>query len=134
MTRGHAQWWKRAAQSLSRAGLLWLALTAVALGSLVGSGPGFAPVARLVAASSVGTGKLKANGPEAPAIARGAIAHRALGPDANAKRIHSGGTPLGLVIADLAFVGALSAHPAVETDADRPAFTQSAFSARAPPA
>ena len=30
MLRDQAQWWRRAAGSLSRAGLLWLALTAVA--------------------------------------------------------------------------------------------------------
>ena len=134
MTKDHTQWWTGAARSLSRAGLLWLALAAVTLGSLVSSGTGLLPIARLVAASNVGTGKLKANGPDAPAIVRGVLAHRALEPDTKAKR-QTGGTPLGLVVADRGFSAPSSGYmPLLRADTHRPAVTQGAFSARAPPA
>lgn len=135
MTRDQDGSCRRAAQSLSRAGLLWLALTAVTLGSLVSSATGLVPIARWVAASTIGAGKLKANGPEAPSLVRGALAHRALRPDGEAKRIHTGGAPLGLVVADLALDGSASAYkPTLQTDVDRPSVKPSAFSARAPPA
>jgi hypothetical protein len=130
-------WWKRVAQSLSRTGFLWLALTAVALGSLVSTGSGLAPSARLLAASSIGTaGKLKVNGSGAPTVIPGELTHRALGPDSTeAKRVHAGGTPVGLSPA--AFVLFAFAH------ADRLGiasglvvldFKPGAFHARAPPA
>jgi hypothetical protein len=135
MTTERAYWWTRAAQTLSRAGLLWLALTAVALGSLVSSGSALAPSARLAAASSIGsTGKLKANGPGAPAVFPDELTHRAQGPDSEAKRIHGGGTPLGLTTAVLALSGPARADRPVVTDADKPAVRPAAFNARAPPA
>ena len=102
MTTDRAHWWTQAAKMLSRTGLLWLALTAVALGSLVSSGAGLAPSARLIAASNVGsTSKLKANGPASPTAVPGelspAVSHRAQGPDAAARRTLAGGTPVGLL-------------------------------------
>jgi len=133
MTRDEAQWWRRAAQSLSRAGLLWLALTAVALGSLISTGTGPAPSARLVTSSSIGsTGKLK--GPGATVVP-GELTHRVLGSDNEAKRVHAGGTPVGLLAAVLALSGPAHAHgQAVAPDLHTPAFQPSAFNARAPPA
>jgi len=133
MTRDQAQWWRRAAQSLSRAGLLWLALTAVALGSMVSSGAAPAPSARLVAASAV-TGKLKANGPGAPSVVPGHLTHRALGPDTDAKRVHAGGTPVGLIPTAFVLIGPESADKlSVLTDVDHLNIAPRAFSARAPP-
>jgi hypothetical protein len=136
MTKDQVQWWARAAQSLSRAGFLWLALTAVALGSLVSSGSALAPSARLVAASNIGSsGKLKVNGSGSASVIPGNLTDRAQGPDTEAKRIPTGGTPVGLIAAALAF-----ADPAgrdrldIPSDSDRPAFRPAAFNARAPPA
>ena len=130
-------WWRRAAQSLSRAGLLWLALTAVTLGSLVTAGTGLAPSARLTAASSIGTtGKLKANGSGAPTMMPGELTHCALGPDnSEAKRTHAGGTPVGLI--PTAFVLLDSGNDdrlAIASDLATPDFGPTAFQARAPPA
>jgi hypothetical protein len=136
MTKDQALWWKRAAQSLSRAGLLWLALTAVTLGSLVSTGAGPAPSARLTAASNIGTtGKLKANGSGAPTVIPGELTHRALGPENEAKRVHTGAAPAGLIPA--AFVQLDSTNGdmlATATDALTPDFKPGAFHARAPPA
>ena len=131
MTRDNSQWWRLAAQSLSRAVLLWLALTAVALGSLVSSGSALAPSARLVAASSVGsTGKLRANGPGTPAVVPGELTHRAQGPDT-----HAGGTPVGLVPTVVQASGPIHTDRLVAfADLNKPAFRPSAFNARAPPA
>ena len=137
MTRDQAPWWMRAAQSLSRAGLLWLALTAVALGSFVSTGAGLAPSARLVAASSIGsTGKLKANGSGAPTVIPGELTHRALGSDNNeAKRAHAGGTPIGLIpAAFVVFDFANTDRLAIASDAAAPDVKPGAFHARAPPA
>jgi len=135
MVRDQTQWWRRAAQSLSRAGLLWLALTAVALGSLVSSGAGLAPSARLVAASSIGsTGKLKANSPGAPSVVPGHLTHRTMGPDTDAKRVHAGGTPVGLIPTAFAISGPADAErAALPADADTPSVKPGAFHARAPP-
>lgn len=137
MTKGQAVWWKRAAQTVSRAGFLWLALTAVTLGSLVSAGAGLAPSARLTAASSIGTtGKLKANGSGAPTVILGELIHRALGPDSpEAKRVHAGGTPIGLVPAAfvlLDFAGSDSLG--IASDRVTPDVKPGAFHARAPPA
>jgi hypothetical protein len=137
MTRDQALWWKRAAQSLSRAGLLWLALTAVTLGSLVTAGTGLAPSARLTAASTIGTtGKLKANGSGAPTVIPGELIHRGLGPDnPEAKRVHAGGMPVGLI--PTAFVLLDSGNEdrlAIASDLATPDFSPTAFQARAPPA
>ena len=129
-------WWKRAAQSLSRAGLLWLALTAVTLGSLVTAGTGLAQSARLTAASSIGTtGKLKANGSGVPTVIPGEL-HRGLGPDnPEAKRVHAGGTPVGLIQAAFVLVDAASADRlAIASDLATPDYSPTAFQARAPPA
>lgn len=137
MTNGQALWWKRAAHSLSRAGLLWLALTAVTLGSLVSTGAGLAPSARLTAASSVGTtGKLKASGSGAPTVIPGELSHRALGPDGpEAKRVHGGGTPVGLKPTGFVPVDSANADKlALAGDAATPGFKPGAFRARAPPA
>jgi len=125
---------------LSRSGLLWLALTAVALGSLVSTGAGVAPSARLIAASNVGsTSKLKTNGPGAPTVVpgelSGAVSHRAQNPEAAARRILGSGTPVGLLATDVvtaARAGARAAPGAMAIDA--PAFRPRAFAARAPPA
>ena len=139
MTTDRALWWTRAAKALSRSGLLWLALTAVALGSLVSSGAGLAPSARLIAASHVGsTSKLKSNGPGAPTVVPGelsrAVSHRVQGPDTAARRILASGTPVG-VLATLAIaIPARADDPALATDIDAPAFRPSPFAARAPPA
>ena len=135
MLKGQTQWWRRATGSLSRAGLLWLALTAVALGSLVSSGAGLAPSARLVAASSVGsTGKLKANGPGAPSVVPGHLTDRAIGPDTDAKRVHAAGTPVGLIPTAFALAGSADAERiSLPSDADKPSFRSGAFQARAPP-
>src|SRR6185436_2601228 len=134
MTRDQARWWRRAAQSLSRAGLLWLALTAVALGSLVSSGTGLAPSARLVAASTVGSGKLKTNGPGVPSVVPGHLTHRAINPDTDAKRGHAGGTPVGLIPTTFALPGSADAErTALRAYSDRPSFRPGAFQARAPP-
>jgi hypothetical protein len=134
MTKDQAEWFRRAAQSLSRAGLLWLALTAVALGSLVSAGAGLAPSARLVAASTVGTGKLKANGPGAPTVIPGHLSSRAMGPDADAKRVHAGDTPVGLIPTAYALPGLADAERiTLPSDADKPSFRPRAFDARAPP-
>jgi len=140
MTLDRAHWWTRAAQSLSRSGLLWLALTAVALGSLVSSGVGVAASARLVAASSVGsTSKLKANGTGAPTVVPGelsqAVPHRAQNPEAAARRILAGGTPVGLLATQVIISPPARANntaPAMVIDA--PALGQSPFEARGPPA
>jgi hypothetical protein len=136
MTRNRAEWWKRAAQSLPRAGLLWLALTAVTLGSLVSSGTGLAPNGRLIAASSIGsTGKLKASGPGVPTVMPGELTHRAQGPDSDAKRAQAGGLPVGLIAAGLALSGTAHADRlGLLNDAEQPSFKARAFSARAPPA
>jgi hypothetical protein len=137
MTKDQALWWRRAARSLSRAGLLWLALTAVTLGSLVTAGSGLAPSARLTAASSVGTtGKLKASGSGAPIVIPGELIHRALGSDhPEAKRVHSVGAPVGLLPAALIlFVSASANRLAIGDDLAAPDVTPTAFQARAPPA
>ena len=137
MTKDPALWWKRAAQSLPRVGLLWLALTAVALGSLVSTGAGLAPNARLIAASSIGsTGKLKANGSGAPTVVPGELAHRALNPDhPEAKRVPAGGTPVGLVAASFVlFHPASTGRTAIANEPPTPDFKAGAFHARAPPA
>ena len=136
MTKDQAHWWRHAAQSLSRAGLLWLALTAVALGSLASTGTALAPNARLVAASSIGsTGKLKINGSGSATVVPGELTHRAVGPDTSAKRIHAGGTPVGLMAVGFAVVETADADRLpVTTAANEPLFKPSAFSARAPPA
>jgi hypothetical protein len=137
MTNGQALWWKRAAQSLSRAGLLWLALTAVALGSFVSAGTGLAASARLTAASSIGaTGKLKANGSGAPTVILGELIQRALGSDSpEAKRVHASGTPIGLIPAALVlFDSAGTDKLAIADDLATPDFSLAAFQARAPPA
>lgn len=133
MTTDRAHWWTHAAKMLSRSGLLWLALTAVALGSLVSTGAGIAPSARLIAASSVGsTSKLKANGPGAPTVVPGV--YRAQSPEAAARRIIAGGTPVGRLAAD-AFVTELARtdNVALGPVFDPPTFPPSAFAARAPP-
>lgn len=136
MTRGQAQWWRRAAQQLSRAGSLWLALTAVALGSLVSTGTGLAASARLVAASTVGsTGKLKANGSGIPTLGPVELIHRAQGPDTEAKRVHAGGTPVGLIAAGFVLIAFTNTDRlAIAKDATLPDFKSGAFRARAPPA
>ena len=136
MTKEQALWWRQAAQQLSRAGFLWLALTAVALGSLVSTGTGLAPSARLIAASTVGsTGKLKANGSGAPSVIPGQLADRGLTPDGDAKRVHAGGTPVGLIpTAFVLLVFADADRLAVFGDVAAPEFTSGAFQARAPPA
>jgi len=135
MTIEEARWWRRAAQSVSRAGLLWLALTAVALGSLVSSGAGLAPSARLVAASSIGsTGKLKANGPRAPSVVPGHLTHRSVGQETDAKRVHAGGTPVGLIPTGFVLADPENAdRPAVRANVHALNITPRAFSARAPP-
>jgi hypothetical protein len=125
---------------LSRSGVLWLALTAIALGSLVSMGAGIAPSSRLVAASNVGsTSKLKTNRPGAPTVVPGelsrAVSHRAQSPDAAARRILAGGTPVGLLAIEVAIsVPARSGDAALPTDSNAPAFARSPFRARAPPA
>jgi hypothetical protein len=139
MTTDPALWWTRAAKALSRGGLLWLALTAVALSSLVSSGAGLAPSARLIAAAHVGsTSKLKSNGPGAPTVVPGelsrAVSHRVQGPDTAARRILSGGTPIGLLATLSIAVPARAENPVPATDIDAPAFRPSPFAARAPPA
>ena len=136
MTKEQALWWRQAAQSLSRAGFLWLALTAVALGSLVTAGTGLAPSARLIAASTVGsTGKLKANGSGAPTVIPGQLADRSLTPDTEAKRVHGGGTPVGFIPTGYILLDSASADSsAISSDVATPEFTSGAFRARAPPA
>jgi hypothetical protein len=139
MTTDRAQWWTQAAKVLSRTGLLWLALTAVALGSLVSSGAGIASSARFVAASNLGsTGKLKANGPASPAAVpgelSGAVSHRAQGPDAAARRTLAGGTPVGLLATVAAIPAERTDQTAPATDVAAPASRPSPFAARAPPA
>jgi hypothetical protein len=139
MTTDRALWWTRAAKALSRSGLLWLALTAVALGSLVSSGAGLAPSARLIAAAHVGsTSKLKSNGPGAPTVVRGelsrAVSHRIQGADTAAWRILSGGSPIGVLATHAIAVPARTENPALATDIDAPAVRPSPFAARAPPA
>jgi hypothetical protein len=133
-------WWNHAAKMLSRSGLLWLALTAIALGSLVSSGAGLAPSARLVAASTPGSAsKLKTNGPGAPTVIPGelsrAVSHRAQSPEAAARRVLAGGTPVGLLAADaFLFAFARMDDVALGTIIDPPTFRPSPFAARAPPA
>jgi hypothetical protein len=137
MTRGQALWWKRVAQSLPRAGFLWLALTAVTLGSLVSTGTGLAPSARLLTASSIGTtGKLKANGSGAPTVMPGELTHRALGPDSlEAKRVHAGGMPVGLSpAAFVLFDSERTDRLAIASDLVVPDVKPGGFHARAPPA
>ena len=137
MTRDQAFWWKRAAQSLSRAGLLWLALTAVTLGSLVTAGTGLAASARLTAASSIGTtGKLKASGSGAPTVIPGELIHRALGPESTeAKPVHAGGTPVGLIPTAFVLLDSGNADRlAIASDLAMPDVSPTAFQARAPPA
>jgi hypothetical protein len=136
MTKEQAPWWRQAAQSLSRAGFLWLALTAVALGSLVSAGNGLAPSARLIAASTAGsTGKLKANGSGAPTVIPGQLADRGLTPDTEGKRVHAGGAPVGLIARAFVLLEYASADRlAVASDVAPPNFTSGAFRARAPPA
>jgi len=136
MTKDQALWWKRVAQSLSRAGLLWLALTAVALGSLVSTGSGLAPSARLAAASSIGTtGKLKANGSGAPTVILRELTRRALGPENEAKRVRAGVAPAGLIpTAFVPFDSTSGEEIATTSDIVMPAFKPGAFRARAPPA
>ena len=130
-------WWKRVARSLSCTGFLWLALTAVALGSLVSTGSGLAPSARLAAASSIGTtGKLKANGSGAPIVIPGEMIDRALGSDhPEAKRVHASGTPFGLIpAAFILFDPASADRLAIAGDLAAPDIRPAGFHARAPPA
>jgi len=140
MTKDQAHWWTRAAKMLSRSGLLWLALTAVALGSLVSSGAGLAPSARLIAASNVGsTSKLKTNGPSTPTVVPGelssTVSHRAQSPEAAARRILASGTPVGLLAAEAALFTPADAHSIPQAiAASLPVHRPSAFAARAPPA
>ena len=137
MTKGQAVWWKQAAQTLSRAGFLWLALTAVTLSSLVSAGSGLAPSTRRAAASSVGTtGKLKANGSGAPIVIPGELIHRGLGSDhPEAKRVHAGGTPVGSIPAGFILFDTASADRlAIANDPATPDFGSTPFQARAPPA
>ena len=140
MTKDQAQWWTRAATMLSRSGLLWLALTAIALGSLVSTGAGVAPSARLVAASTIGsTGKLKSNGSGAPTVVPGelsrAVSHRAQSPESTARRILASGTPVGLLATNAALF-ILARAPAVLSAIALapPDIRRSPFAARAPPA
>lgn len=136
MTKDQVQWWRSAARSLSRAGFLWLALTAVALGSLVSSGSALAPSARLVAASNVGSsGKLKVNGSGSASVLPGSLTDRALGSDTEAQRVHVGGTPVGLITSALALAAPAGRDRLeIPSNRDQPAFKPAAFNARAPPA
>lgn len=139
MATDRALWWTRAAKALSRSGLLWLALTAVALGSLVSSGAGLAPSARLIAASHVGsTSKLKSNGPGAPTVAPGessrAVSYRVQSSDTAARRSLASGTPIGLFATIAIAIPARADNPAPATVSDAPALRPSPFAARAPPA
>jgi len=138
MTTERANFWTLAAQKLSRTGLLWLALTVVALGSFASPGFGIATNARLVAASSVGTSKLKANSPAAPTVLPGelnrAVPHRAQAPDAAAKRTLAGGTPIAFIATEIDL--SAPARPdrvASAAVAVTPAWSPRAFDARAPP-
>jgi len=139
MTTDPAHWWTRTAKVLSRSGLLWLALTAIALSSLVTSGAGLAPSARLIAASNVGsTSKLKANTPGAPTafpgeLSRGVL-HRTQNSEAAARRILAGGMPLALLVTVAAIIPARADHAALATDSELPAIRPTPFAARAPPA
>jgi hypothetical protein len=133
---GH--WWTRAARKLSRGGLLWLALTAVALSSLVSSGAGAMAGGRLVTGLNLGaTGKLKANPPGAAAVlpkeANRPAPHEASHPEGDVKRAHASGMPTGLVVAsgeDVAAVGGGTECPASVAE---PELLARAFHARAPP-
>jgi hypothetical protein len=138
MTAEHASWWTRAAQNLSHRGLLWLALTAVALSSLATSGAGATAGARLVAAwSAAATGKLKANAPgtaaRLPYDANRTLPAQVHGPDGEAKRIPAGAAAVGLVITSASIV-----NPPAHEDVIGPTVAehrppQDAFQARAPP-
>jgi hypothetical protein len=140
MTLERAHWWTRAAQNLSRSGLLWLALTAVALGSLVSAGAGVAASARLVAASSAGsTSKLKANGPSVPMIVPGelsrAVPHRAQNPEAAVRRILAGGTPVGLLATHVIISPPAQANDTAPASViGAPTFRPTPYEARGPPA
>ena len=131
-------WWARTAKALSRNGLLWLALTAIALSSLISSGAGMTPNARLIAASNVGsTSKLKTNGPGAPTAVPGELSqtvlHRAHGPEATARRILEG-TP-GAVLTVFTTIAAMDTDRiALGRDGELPVSGPSPFAARAPPA
>jgi len=139
MKSEQAHWWTRAAQTLSRSGLLWLALTVVALSSVAGPGIGVATQARLVAPSSIGnTARVKANRPGAPTIVPGELSraapHRAQNPEVAGKRVLAGGTPVALIAVGVALSApARSDRAARAAIADTPASTPSAFDARAPP-
>jgi hypothetical protein len=108
MTIRQVHWWRRAAQNLSRRGLLWLALTAIALSSLANLGAGATASARLGAAlSAAATGKLKANTPGTPNVVPGeanrTLPQQAHSPDGDAKRIQLSVTPVTLAAQSVSF-------------------------------
>lgn len=139
MKIGRAREWKRTAQTLSRSGLLWLALTALALSSFLSAGASSMMSARLVAASNLGApGKLKPSGPAAPSIVPGevnrSLPHRAHGPDAGPERILGGGISIELVPASTASLDLFATPDATHLSSDRgPVILARAFEARGPP-
>ena len=138
MTSEHTNRWTRAAQNVSRRGLLWLALAAIAVSSLASAGAGATAGARLVAAwSAAATGKLKANPPGAlarlPSDANRSLPAQVHGPEGDAKRIHAGAIPAALAVGSVSVATATPDRDVpAPIHAERPS-TPSAFQARAPP-
>jgi len=135
MTSERAFWWSRVAQALSRGGLLWLAVTAVALTSFASAGAGGAASARMLAASPIG--KFKPNAPGAPTILpedSNRTNPQAQAPLGDAKRLDGTRLPPGLIPASAIPIWAVAredqaAIPHIPTAGSTPRF----FSARAPP-
>jgi hypothetical protein len=116
--------------------MLWLALTAIALTSLVGAGAGTAAGARVLAASAVA--KFKASAPGVPTTlpreSNRTLGPQAHGPDGDAKRIDSSRSPLGIVPAAV-IVSAIAGdqHLVEAPAAAAPPLPARPFAARAPP-
>jgi hypothetical protein len=138
MTYKHAHWWTRAAQNLSRRGLLWLALTAIALSSLANSSAGATAGARMVAAlSAAATGKLKASTPGTPNLApreaNRSLPQQVHGPDGDAKRGQPSAAPVGLVLESVSAAIAPRIETTSRTVLAVPAVRPRGVQARAPP-
>jgi hypothetical protein len=116
--------------------MLWLALTAIALTSLVGGGAGTAAGARVLAASAVA--KFKASAPGVPTTlpreSNRTLGPQAHGPDGDAKRVSSSRSPLGLVPGFVTVSAIAGDEEAVEfPTAAAPPLPARPFAARAPP-
>jgi hypothetical protein len=128
--------WIRTARTLSRSGLLWLALTAVAISSFVSSSVA-PPSTRLIASSNLGSvGKLKTNAPGVPVAFERELGRAILDRvqrDPDAKRPPSGESPDGLIPPVLAALLFARRNAAMRDIVEPDVFAPAGFEARAPP-